>query len=299
MHNLLYGLIAGLFYSLTRVPLTVAYRLGDRLGDLAYLLLSERRRVVRDNLALAFGEEKTATERRAMARAAFRHIGRHLVDFGRLRGLTRERYSQMCTIEGLDRLQALLARQKGVLAVSAHFGSWELAPAMALCLDTPLRVIVRPLDNPVLDRLVATYRRRGGYHTIPKRRAMAESLQALGRGEIVAVLMDQSSLRHQGIPVEFFGVKTYTSKGPALMALRAECPVIGVFLIRDTGGRHRLIFTPELPVRRTGNLSQDIEDTTRLFNQMLESYIRRYPDHWFWLHRRWKRRVMPAQQEGL
>lgn len=299
MHNLLYGLITGLLYGLTRMPLSLAYRLGDRLGDLAYLLLAERRRVVFDNLALAFGEEKTATERRTIARATFRSFGRHVVDFGRLRGLTRERFTQICSVEGLDHLHALLERQKGVLALSAHFGSWELAPAVALCFDTPLHVIVRPLDNPVLDRIVATYRHRCGYQTISKRHAMAESLKALGRGEIVAVLMDQSSLRHEGIPVEFFGVKTYTSKGPALIALRAECPVIGVFLIRETEGRYRLILTPELPVRRTGNLVQDIEDTTRLFNEMLESYIRRYPEHWFWLHRRWKRRVVPAPQDGL
>jgi KDO2-lipid IV(A) lauroyltransferase len=299
MHNLLYGLLTGLLYGLTRVPLAVAYRLGDRLGDLAYLLLAERRRVVLGNLALAFGEEKSTVERRAIARATFRHFGRHIVDFGRLHNLTRERFTQICTVEGLDHLHTLLARQQGVLALSAHFGSWELAPAVALCFDTPLHVIVRPLDHPVLERIVAAYRRRGGYHTIPKRRAMTESLKALRRGEIVAILMDQSSLRHEGIPVEFFGVKTYTSKGPALIALRAECPVIGVFLIRETEGRHRLILTPELPVRRTGNLAQDIEDTTRLFNELLESYIRRYPDHWFWLHRRWKRRVMPEQQEAL
>jgi KDO2-lipid IV(A) lauroyltransferase len=288
--RLLYGTAAGVLYGMARLPPSAAYRLGTRLGDLAYLLLAERRRITLANLALTFGEEKTPGERRAIARATFRNLGKHLIDFARLRDLTPETFTHTCTVEGLEYIQQLLERRKGLLVLSAHFGSWELAPAIALRLDTPLWVIVRPLDNSVLDRLVATYRRRCGYHSIPKRHALVESLGALRRGEIVAVLMDQSSLRREGVPVELFGIKTYTSKGPALLALRAQCPVVGAFLVREAQGKHRLIVSREIPVRRTGNLPRDIEENTRLFNRMLESYIRRYPDHWFWLHRRWKRR---------
>jgi Kdo2-lipid IVA lauroyltransferase/acyltransferase len=102
--------------------------------------------------------------------------------------------------------------------------------------------------------------------------------------------MDQSSLRREAVEVEFFGVKTFTSRGPALIALRAGCPVIGAFLVRAGPGKHRLVFTPEIPVQRTNDLRRDIEDNTRAFNLIIESYIRRYPDHWFWLHRRWKDR---------
>jgi KDO2-lipid IV(A) lauroyltransferase len=109
---------------------------------------------------------------------------------------------------------------------------------------------------------------------------------------MVAVLMDQSCLRHAGVQVEFFGIKTYTAKGPALLALRACCPVVRGFLVREVPGQHRLDFGREIPVPRTGNIQQDVEETTRLFNREIEAAIRRHPDHWLWLHRRWKQRPL-------
>lgn len=291
-HKVLYGIVAGALDAFTRFPLALAYWLGARLGDLAYLLLAGRRRITLENLALALGEETTPRERRTLARAVFRNLGQHLVDFCRLRDLTPDSLARLCTVEGLEHVQRLLERRQGLLVLSAHFGSWELAPAVALCLDTPLHVIVRPLDNPLLDRLVATRRQRCGYHIIPKREAWEKSLAALRRGEIVAVLMDQSSLRHAGVQVEFFGMKTHTAKSPALLALRTRCPVVSAFLVREAPGQHRLFLSDEIPVRRTGDMQRDIEENTRLFNRVIEASIRRYPDHWFWLHRRWKQRPL-------
>ena len=284
------GLLAAVIAVLTHLPRRPAYWLGARIGDLAYLCLARRRRVALDNLEIAFGGEKSAAERRAIARATFRNLGEHLIDFSRMRRLTPDTFSSVCTIEGLERVEQLLARQAGLLMLSAHFGSWELASAIALRLAPRMHVIVRPLDNPALARLVDAYRRYSGYHAIPKNQALSASLKALRRGEIVGLLMDQSSLRHEGIPVPFFGTDAYTSIGPALMALRAGCPVIGVFMVRQGLGKHRLVFSDEIPIQRSGNLRQDIADNTRRFNQLIESYVRAYPDHWFWLHRRWKKR---------
>ena len=284
------GLLAAVTAALAHLPRRPAYWLGARIGDLAYLGLARRRRVTLDNLEIAFGSEKSAAERRAIARATFRNLGEHLIDFSRMRRLTPDTFSSVCTIEGLERVEQLLARRAGLLMLSAHFGSWELASAIALRLAPRMHVIVRPLDNPALARLVDAYRRYSGYHAIPKNQALSASLKALRRGEIIGLLMDQSSLRHEGIPVPFFGTDAYTSIGPALMALRAGCPVIGVFLVRQGPGKHRLVFSDEIPLQRSGNLRQDIADNTRRFNQLIESYVRAYPDHWFWLHRRWKKR---------
>jgi KDO2-lipid IV(A) lauroyltransferase len=284
------GLLAAVTAVLAHLPRRPAYWLGARIGDLAYLCLARRRRVTLDNLDIAFGGEKSAAARRAIARATFRNLGEHLIDFSRMRRLTPDTFSSVCTIEGLERVEQLLTRRAGLLMLSAHFGSWELASAIALRLAPRMHVIVRPLDNPALARLVDAYRRYSGYHAIPKNQALSASLKALRRGEIVGLLMDQSSLRHEGIPVPFFGTDAYTSIGPALMALRAGCPVIGVFMVRQGLGKHRLVFSEEIPIQRSGNLRQDIADNTRRFNQLIESYVRAYPDHWFWLHRRWKKR---------
>ena len=290
VNSVLYGMFLSLLCMLRYLPCGFAYWLGARLGGVAYLLLAQRRRITLQNLALAFGSEKTPEEQRRMARTTFHNLGRHVVDFSRLRHLTAERFAQMCIVEGLDHVQALLARHAGLLILSAHFGSWELAPAVALCLDTPLQVIVRPPDNPALRRLAEVYRQDCGYRTIAKHQGLGASLRALRRGEIVAVLMDQSSLRREAVEVEFFGIKTFTPVGPALLALRTGCPVISAFLVPDIPGRHRLILSREIPVQRSGNLRRDLEETTREFNRIIEAAIRRYPEHWFWLHRRWKER---------
>ena len=285
-----HGLLAAMTAVLARLPRRPAYWLGRRFGDLAYLCLARRRRVTLDNLDLAFGDEKSDADRRAIARATFRNLGEHLIDFSRMRWLTPDTYPSVVTVEGLERVEQLLARQDGLLMFSAHFGSWELGSAVALRLAPRLHVIARPLDNPALHRLVDAYRRYSGCSFIPKSQALSASLKALRRGEIVALLMDQSSLRREGIPVPFFGAEAYTSIGPALMALRAGCPVIGVFLVRQGLGKHRLVFSEEIPIQRSGDLRQDIADNTWRFNQLIESYVRAYPDHWFWLHRRWKKR---------
>lgn len=289
-NTLLYGLVVGLLQGLACLPTRLAYWLGARLGDVAYGLLAGRRRVVLANLATAFGTDTTAAERQQMAHAAFRTLGYHLVDFSHVWRLTRQRFTQMCAIEGLEHIITLLQRGKGLLILSAHFGSWELSPAIALCVETPLHVIVRPLDNPALQRVAEAYRLRCGYHTIPRRTALVDCVQALRRGEIVAALIDQSSLRQESVEVEFFGTKAYTSRGPALLALRTGCPVISGFLIRTGQGQHRLVFSAEIPVHRTGHVAQDILENTQRFTQVIEDQVRRYPDHWFWLHRRWKQR---------
>ena len=288
--NLASGLLVAVAAVLARLPRRPAYWLGARFGDLAYLCLARRRRVTLDNLAIAFGGEKSAAERRAIARATFRNLGEHLIDFSRMRWLTPETAPSAFIVEGLERVEQLLARRAGLLLLSAHFGSWELASAIALRLEPRMHVIARPLDNPALHRLVDVYRRYSGCHVIAKNQALSASLKALRRGEIVGLLMDQSSLRHEGISVPFFGAEAYTAIGPALMALRARCPVVGVFLLRQGLGKHRLVFSEEIPIQRSGNLRQDIADNTRRFNQVIESYVRAYPDHWFWLHRRWKKR---------
>ncbi|ETX03102.1 MAG: hypothetical protein ETSY1_01195 [Candidatus Entotheonella factor] len=288
----LYKVLIGMLDGLTVLPPRLAYRLGERLGDLVYAGLASRRRVTLENLALTLGDHQSPHERQVLAREVFRNMGRHLVDFAQLHHINAARVQQMMVNwERFADLDALAARGQGVLVISAHFGSWELLPSLALLLQTPINVIVRPPDHPVVQRLSETYRQRCGYHSIIKRQqALRESLRALHRGEIVGVLMDQSSVHNESVQVEFMGIKTFTPMGPALLALRAKCPVVGVFLVREAPGRHRIVMTDEIPIHRTGHARRDLEENSRRFNRVIEAQIRRHPDQWFWLHRRWKKR---------
>jgi len=290
----LYTLLVSALNGLNALPPRLAYGLGERLGDLMYAALASRRRVTLENLALALGEYQSPYERHAMAREVFRNLGRHVVDFAHLRRINVARIQQMCVNwEDVTRLEALATRGQGLLVISAHFGSWELLSAITLLLQTPVNVIVRPPDNPLVSRLSEAYRQRCGYRAIGRReQAMRESLRALRRQEIVAVLMDQSSVRSEAVEVAFFGIKTFTPMGPALLTLRARCPVVGVFLVREALGRHRVVITDEIPIARTGKVRHDVEENSRRFNRIIEAQIRRYPAQWFWLHRRWKKRPL-------
>ncbi len=296
MHKLvtdtLYTILVGALNGLTALPPRLAYGLGERLGDLVYAGLASRRRVTLENLALVLGEQLSPHERQGLAREVFRNLGRHIVDFAHLRHLNAARIQQMCVnSEAVAHLDALAARGNGLLIISAHFGSWELLPALRLLLQTPLNVIVRPPDNPVVHRLSEAYRQRCGYRSIIKRQqAMRESLRVLHRGEMLGVLMDQSSVHNEAVEVEFMGIKTFTPMGPALLALRAKCAVVGIFLVREAPGRHRVVVTDEIPIARTGDVQRDLEENSRRFNRVIETQIRQHPDQWFWLHRRWKKR---------
>ena len=288
----LYTILVGALNGLTALPPRLAYGLGERLGDLVYIGLASRRRVTLDNLALALGEQYSPDARLVMAREVFRNLGRHVMDFAHLRHMNAARIQQMCVNwEEVTHLDTLAARGNGLLIISAHFGSWELLPALGLLVQTPVNVIVRPPDSPLVHRLSEAYRQRCGYRTIGKQQqAMRESLRALHRKEMVGVLMDQSSTRSESVEVEFFGIKTFTPMGPALLALRAQCPVVGMFFVCEAPGRHRVVVTDEIPIARTGDVRRDLEENSRRFNRIIETQIRCYLEQWFWLHRRWKKR---------
>lgn len=292
-NDTLYAILVGALNSLSVLPPRLAYGLGERLGDLLYAGLASRRRVTLENLSLALGKDQSTQELQTLARAVFRNLGHHLVDFAHLRYITAARVQQIREgPECVAHLGALAARdRRGLLIITGHFGSWELLPSLSLLTKTPVNVIVRPPDHPLIHRLAEDYRQRCGYRAIAKeQQAMQESLRALSRGEVVCILMDQSSVRSESVEVEFFGVKTFTPMGPALLAMRAKCPVVGLFLVREGPGRHRVAMTGEIPIVRTGNIRRDVEENSRRFNGIIEAQIRDHPEQWFWLHRRWKQR---------
>jgi KDO2-lipid IV(A) lauroyltransferase len=151
-------------------------------------------------------------------------------------------------------------------------------------------VVVRPLDNPALDRVAARLRIRSGAELIDKRRALPGVLSALRREWMAAILLDQNASRREGVFVPFFDVPASTSKGLALLAFKTGAPVVPVFIHREPDGRHRVIVDPVVPLSRTGDRERDLVEATALFTRIIEAKVRRWPEQWFWVHRRWKTR---------
>ena len=175
--------------------------------------------------------------------------------------------------------------------MTAHFGAWELSSFAHAVYGYPLRFVVRPIDNPRVERLISTYRTRSGNIPIERRSAARDILKALRQNEAVGILFDQNTTRSEGIFAEFFGIPAATTPALALFALRTGAAVVPGFLIWDTSlGKHRLRLDPPVQLIDTGNLDHDVLENTKIFNKILEGYIRAYPDQWLWIHRRWKTR---------
>jgi KDO2-lipid IV(A) lauroyltransferase len=272
------------------LPPDVSRRLGAGLGGLAYWALPGRRRVALANLERAFGAQLTPGERRALARDNFRHLGLTAVECCRLFFGPPGALLARVRLEGVEYIKAALAEGRGAFYLGAHFGNWELlAAAHMLTGLPPLSVVVRPLDNPYLDTLVARGRARGQLRLIPKRAALRGVRAALARGECVGILLDQSGGR-QGVFVPFFSQPASTSRSLAVLAVKTGAPVVPAFIHRLPGGDHQVTLEPAVELARTGQLERDVEVNTARFTEAIERRVRAHPQQWFWVHRRWKTR---------
>ena len=267
------------------------------LAQVIYLLHVRLRRVGMRNLELAF-PEKTKTERARILRGEFTSLGRQLAEVCQFPRYTLQNVEQVVVYDGLENYERAYARGKGVLFVTAHFGGWELSAFAHSLHGHWLNVVMRPMDNPYLDRLIQSYRTMHGNKTVAKDDFVRGLLGAMKAGETVGILMDTNMTPPQGVFVDFFGIPACTASGLARIALRTDAAVVPGFTIWDRkSGKYRLRFDPALELIRTGDLEADIVANTQQFTKVIEHYVREYPDQWLWVHRRWKTR--PEGDKGL
>ena len=267
------------------------------LSLLVYLLHVRLRRVGMRNLGMVF-PEKTLAEHRRILRGEFVSLGRQLSELCRFPRYTLDNVEQVVVYDGLENYLNAHARGKGVLFLTAHFGGWELSAFTHSLHGHRMHVVMRPMDNAYLDRLLQSYRTMHGNKTVSKDDFVRGLLAAMKAGEVVGILMDTNMTPPQGIFVDFFGIPACTASGLARIALRTDAAVVPTFTIWDSAlGKYRLRFDPALELIRTGNVESDIAANTQLFTRVIEDYVRRFPDQWLWVHRRWKTR--PEGQPSL
>ncbi len=271
------------------IPPGLNHRVGTALGELAYWILPGRRRVALTNLALALGSELNSRLRAAVARATFHHLGVTTLECCRLFFGPPGAMLGRVRVEGVEHIKAALAEGRGAFYLGAHYGNWELLAASHVLAGYPVSVVVRPLDNPFLEALLARGRERGQVRQIPKRAAVRGVREALTRGECVGIMLDQDAGRH-GTFVPFFGRPASTSRTLAVLALRTGAPVVPVFIRRLPAGDHEITMEPAIPLVRTGQRDRDVEINTARFTEAIERHVRAHPEQWFWVHRRWKTR---------
>ena len=272
------------------MPRRLSRALGIIVGRAVYLLHVRLRRVGMRNLALAF-PEKSIRERKRILRAEFTSLGRQLAEVCQFPKYTSENVGEVVVYDGLENYERAYARGKGVLFLTAHFGGWEVSAFAHSLHGHWLHVVMRPMDNPYLDRMIQGYRTMHGNKTVAKDDFVRGLLGAMKAGEVVGILMDTNMTPPQGVFVDFFGIPACTASGLARIALRTDAAVVPGFTIWDEAlGKYRLRFDPLLELVRTGDLEADIVANTQNFTQVIEKYVREYPGQWLWVHRRWKTR---------
>ncbi len=255
---------------------------GAALGALAGAI-GLRRRVAESNLALAF-PERAPGERAAILAAHYREVGRIAAEYARLPELAKAPDGRVVAeVHGLEHFEA--QRGRGAIVMTGHYGNFELFGSYFTRLN-PIDFVVKPLSNPRVETLVSDLRRRAGVGIIPLGGGLKRIFRALRDGHWVAMLADQDARRH-GVFVPFFGRLASTPEGPARLALQAGVPILSGFIRRRADGRHDVDFEPAyLPTG--GPTEANVVALTAWHTARLEQEIRRAPEHWFWLHRRWK-----------
>ncbi len=285
VEHVLYLMVKGFLRAL---PHAGARAFGRGVGLFAWALDGRHRRVAADNIAQALPGMGEA-ERRRLVRDCFRHFGSAFCD-----AISSTRFDpvEICrrfTLEGWENLEAAERRGRGVFILSAHVGFWELVPPVVALYRGPMSIVVRPADNPHLDRELRALRERFGNEVVPKRGAARKMLERLRAGGRVGILIDQRVQPKEGIAVPFFGRPARTSPILSRLSLRTGAAVVPVAAFPEPHGRYRLVARPAiLPPEGAKDDEATVAALTRRYLEVAEDDIKAHPEEWLWMHRRWR-----------
>ncbi len=286
-HRLEYWLFLAFRWFILGLPLETAQTVGARLGGAAFHLLTGRRNIALDNLRHAF-PEKSETELQTITRGAFRNYGIVFAELLWFPNLNRSILERLLIPKNISLMHEVHAGGNGAVMLAGHFGNWELiALGMAYLSGLPLTIIVQTQNNTLVDKMINRHRSQFGNIVVPKGMSIREILTTMKNGGIVAIAPDQSG-PNEGVFVNFFGRMTATHQGPAVFALRCNAPILMGFIIRKDDCSYDVILEIVPSDDLKGDTEENVAELTRRHTALLESYIRKYPDQWLWMHRRWK-----------
>jgi len=292
MTKISHGLEFAAFWLLTRLAQLMPSGMADRvaviLGKTAHRFLKSRVRIAEDNLKRAFGGQLDRSDRERLVPGIFINIARTTIDFARQPVLSRDRVLKLVPEHsGLEYIDEALSKGRGLVFLSAHFGSWELIGIWLHAMGYPVDFLVGQQHNPYVDRLFNHFRTSHGISVIPVGVSARHVLKSLKNNRIVAFLGDQHAASGAAV-VDFFGRPAATARGAAAFALKSNCPIILGLLVREAYNRHRAVIQPPIYPPEDGNRDEIIVKMTQAHTAQLEKVVRQYPAQWMWTHRRWK-----------
>lgn len=281
--------LIGIFICLVRfLPYRWSLRLGSGLGDLIFRLGGKRRQITSHNLAKVF-PNKDPEEIRDMALKVYRNIGKTLIEFIAVGIWSKDQLLAQVSFAGKENLDAALSKGKGVVFLGAHFGNWELLGIALSAMGYKVNVIARPLDNPLLDKVVNDIRSKFGTRIIANSNSIKEVIKVLRKNESIGILMDQN-LYENATFVDFFGELAATTPIIPLLANKTGVAIIPIRMLRLSNHTFKVIIDPELVLKDNPDRQEYVRINTRLCNEVIEQWIKQDPEQWFWVHNRWKTR---------
>lgn len=285
-HRIEYFLLLAVMLLTWMASLKMVILMADLLGWFTFSVLRVRRKVVLDNLSWAF-PEKSKKERLAIAARTYKNFAKMVLEYTRFPLLDRKTIFSLCKIEGLENLDWALEKGKGAVLVAGHYGNWELMGAAFAQMGYPISFLVGEQHNKLVDDMMNYYRELMGIRIIHMGIAVRGVIKTLRNNEFVAMLSDQDA-GQEGVFVDFFGRKSSVHQGPAVFALKTGASVVFGSAIRLPRGRHRIVCERLSFDHLDGLTPENILEVTQTYTNLLERMIRSHPDHWFWMHRRWK-----------
>ena len=291
---LLWAGIQLLWASFRLVPLAGLRWFIKVMTHLAYLFMRRRKKIALGNLGLAFGNDKSEKEKRAICKRSMINFSSAFVEVLYFVHYPEKLDGSVVEVEGRENLEAAISQGRGVVVFSAHLGNFGLGMMRLVRLGYPVNVVVRNPRLEPLARFLGQISQDFGLTFIPDRPALTctqRCLEALSGKQILFLLIDLNVGRG-AIYVDFFGKLVPTFKGPAVLALRTGAPILPMFMVRDDTGKHKLIIEPAIEYQTSGDRKRDVYELTARFSKAAESYIRVHPEQWFWLHRRFRKARM-------
>ncbi len=295
-HRIEYGLARALQSLICAMPLSAAREFGADLGSIAYSL-GIRREVSLGHLRRIFGDRLTEEQLERIARESYRNFGRMTFEYGRFPRLDRRLIERTVTLSGAEHLDAALAAGGGALLIAGHFGNWEMAATIAT-MGYPLTFLVGEQHNRLVDGLMNRLRQGLGVETVPLTGSLLGVFRALRNNRIVAMLSDQDAGK-SGVFVDFLGLPASTPYGPGRLAWKTGAPLLPGMAVRRGTDRHELVICPPVQPPPAGTPeSEAVRHYTQGYTSVLEEYVRKYPEQYFWMHKRWKTRPEQASSRS-
>jgi len=261
------------------------------LALLAYCILPRDRKVAMANLEVAFGDTISRSQKRRIARRAFRNFAEAALGLFWAPRITPQLIDRFVEIQGLEHVLAARAAGRGVVICSSHYGNWELGALILGFKGVPLTMVTEPTRNPRIEQIITRLRTLSGNRAVHPRFALVKLFKAISRGEAIGMLIDVNGRRGRGgVWLDFFGLPVFNSHAIAQMALRANAAVFFGWGEPLPRGRWRAVISPEIRQEPTGDRDADVKALSQKCLEHSERLVRQHPELWLWTYKRWKRR---------